>query len=726
MFALPPPSEEQRAVLDAVKRGGPVRVRACAGSGKTTTSLHVARAHPGKRLLLLTYNARLKLETRQKSEALGLSDVLEVHSFHAFAVRYLDPGAFTDSGILAAFKAGKKVSCEKNYDLVMIDEIQDMNPLYYRLVKPVVAAAGQVMVMGDEKQSIFAFNHADPRFLTLASKIFFCNDAAAAWTTRGLTMTYRLTPPMVRFVYEISSGPTTRAVHGAVRSGHSLGKPARPVQYIFTDPYNRKLATFLERKIRSKEYTYDDFFVLAPSVRSPMTPTRILANRLTEKGIPLYVPTSDEERLDDDVLRGKVVFSTFHQVKGLERKVVLVFQFDHSYLQHYEKSTPAGVELPNALYVAITRASRELVVIHNHNEAFLPSVDRHCLRQLVDEKEVEWIDYSKKAVPWNTRMPCFHDPEDHLDLEDDQDMETITRISSLLRPRMSTTPQAPVAVAAVMVPRARKLGVTDLLRYVPVDVLDRCVSLLKIREVVQGDRDNALDIPYKAEQEESRYESVSEITGVAIPSFFELQKTGKMSIARRLNHLGPLRTEMTPETVAALLRRSTEWCSTKSGYRFKSIQITAYDWLGERTLAEACRRLETVFHGKKYEDLEFEAHVAHSMTHDKTGTPVEIVGYMDVLHKKDEIYEIKVVHGLEMEHALQAAVYRWLAWKAHLPVHKVILVNIMDNTRWEISMDHPTALTDLDSMVHILLDEKLLCRGTTTDEEMVRQCLAVG
>jgi hypothetical protein len=324
---------------------------------------------------------------------------------------------------------------------------------------------------------------------------------------------------MVRFVYEISSGPTTRAAHGVVRSGHSLGKPARPVQYIFTDPYNRKLATFLERKIRSKEYTYDDFFVLAPSVRSPMTPTRILANRLTEKGIPLYVPTSDEERLDEDVLRGKVVFSTFHQVKGLERKVVLVFQFDQSYLQHYDKS--ASLELPNALYVAITRASRELVVVHNHNETFLPSVDRHQLRQLVDEKEVEWIDYSKKAVPWNTGLARTPDPAD-LDNEDDHDVENTARTPSLLRPRMSTAPRAPVAVAAVMVPRARKLGVTDLLRYVPVDVLDRCASLLTIREVFQGDRDQALDIPYKTEQEESRYESVSEITGVAIPSFFEL------------------------------------------------------------------------------------------------------------------------------------------------------------------------------------------------------------
>ena len=723
MLTLPPPSEEQRAILEAVLAKGPVRVRACAGSGKTTTSLHIA-SQLSANILLLTYNARLKLETRQKSEALGLSQVLEVHSFHAFAVRYLDPGAYTDSGILAAFHAGKKVCCKK-YDLVMIDEIQDMNPLYYRLVKPVVEAARQVVVMGDEKQSIFAFNHADPRFLTLASKIFCSPHFQTPWTTLGLTTTYRLTPPMVRFVYE-TCAPSLRETHGVVRSGNvDRKKPAKPVQYIFSDPYNRKIATFLERKIKSKEYTHEDFFVLAPSVRSPMTPTRILANRLTEKGIPIYVPTSDEERLDEDVQRGKVVFSTFHQVKGLERKVVLVFQMDQSYMEHYEKS--GSKELPNTLYVALTRASKELIVIHNHNEPFLPSVDHDRLQDMIAEKQVQWIGYSKKAVPLR---PCvLGDREDMEDIEDienrgdsDSDPKTTPpRTPSLLRPNTRTVSKTDAPPPPI--PRTRKLGVTDLLRYVPVDVLDRCSALVKIKEVIPSSPDQLLDIPYKTEQEDSRYESVSEITGVAIPSFFELQKTGKMSIARRLNHkdndaIDP-HAAVTPQTVSHLLRQTTEWCSSKSGYRFKSIQITAYDWLGPGTLQEACKRLDTLFQGRKYEDLEFEAHVCHSLVHESTRTPVEIIGYMDVLDRnKEEITEIKVVRGLETEHVLQAALYRWLARKAGIPIQKVVLVNIMDKTRWEME----TTYENLDRLVNILLDEKLMKKKTMSEEEMVRQC----
>ena len=51
----------------------------------------------------------------------------------------------------------------------------------------------------------------------------------------------------------------------------------------------------------------------------------------------MYVPVSDDEVLDQDVMRGKLVFSTFHQTKGLQRKAVLVFNFDESYYKYYNK-----------------------------------------------------------------------------------------------------------------------------------------------------------------------------------------------------------------------------------------------------------------------------------------------------------------------------------------------------------------------------------------------------
>jgi hypothetical protein len=81
-YTLPPPSDEQLEVIRAVAEENNVIVDSVAGSGKTTTVMHLARALPNKQMLLLTYNSRLKDETRKRVEELALPN-LEVHSFHA-------------------------------------------------------------------------------------------------------------------------------------------------------------------------------------------------------------------------------------------------------------------------------------------------------------------------------------------------------------------------------------------------------------------------------------------------------------------------------------------------------------------------------------------------------------------------------------------------------------------------------------------------------------------
>ena len=63
-------------------------------------------------------------------------------------------------------------------------------------------------------------------------------------------------------------------------------------------------------------------------------------------------------------LKGKIVFSTFHQSKGRERKVVLVFNFDQSYFKYYGKELDPNV-CPNELYVATTRAQEHLSLFHH-------------------------------------------------------------------------------------------------------------------------------------------------------------------------------------------------------------------------------------------------------------------------------------------------------------------------------------------------------------------------
>lgn len=64
---LSPASKEQIDIINAIKTNN-VKVNSVAGSGKTTTVLHMAQILENESILLLTYNARLKIDTRKKKK----------------------------------------------------------------------------------------------------------------------------------------------------------------------------------------------------------------------------------------------------------------------------------------------------------------------------------------------------------------------------------------------------------------------------------------------------------------------------------------------------------------------------------------------------------------------------------------------------------------------------------------------------------------------------------
>ena len=777
IIALPEASEEQREIVQEIiygKRRG-MCVMACAGSGKTTTTLHIAREYSQKegsqrnKILLLTYNARLKSETRTRVERCGLGPFMEVHSYHAFAVRYLNPRAYNDSELLKTLNTidGSQGPFKiPIYDIVIVDEIQDMSPLYFRLVQKILERClkSQLVTMGDDKQSIFQFNGADPRFLTLSPTIFSRSHPHTDWTFHTLSTTYRLTPSMVRFVHSGTKLPGRDDINHKIVSGKSGRKRKIPVRYVFSDSFQRKITDLVLKKLSyhhqdppAGKYRPEDIFIIAPSIRSATSPLRILANRFTQKGIPIYVPVSDEERLDEDVVRNKVVFSTFHQVKGLERKLVVVFNFDSSYLSFYDKGATKPNILPNTLYVAITRASEELIVIHDDKHEFLPCIHQNVLKDMEMDRDIEFLNYSKKktSLPWTGSLGSSGILGLSAESEDDfvdpipmtASYGTVT--SSLLR-RIKPPPLPLVTEQRSLSPKKPKqYGVTDLLRYLTVDVLDTLRKMLEeVFEIktVTTPNEEVLDIEIKTEQQKDKYESVSEITGVAIPSFFEFKKTGKMSITRMGmktkkakdvrdpggDTSNTLDTSSETRLVESLLKISTQWCSSKTGYHFKTKQIHRYDWISYPTLLKSYDRLDHLFVGKSMDKLRFEEGFSYKFNFRKE-TMVEIDGFVDVMDVMDknsnEITEIKVVQKLQTEHMLQTAVYVWLARMNRYPVRKAMLVNIRNSEKlyfrvrgdresqvgWDVSQK-------LQDIVNVLVAHKLDPSKGISDEEFVNQC----
>ena len=69
---LPTISIEQNNIIEQLALNNNVVVDSVAGSGKTTSNLHIASFFSNMNILLLTYNSKLKLETREKVQKLGI------------------------------------------------------------------------------------------------------------------------------------------------------------------------------------------------------------------------------------------------------------------------------------------------------------------------------------------------------------------------------------------------------------------------------------------------------------------------------------------------------------------------------------------------------------------------------------------------------------------------------------------------------------------------------
>ena len=131
--------------------------------------------------------------------------------------------------------------------------------------------------------------------------------------------------------------------------------------------FSEKISQFLK-----DGYKPSDIFVLCPSLKSNNTnPAKRLENLLVQKNIPLHFSGNDESELNEDIIKDKLIFSTFHQAKGREKKVVFLFSFDSSYFTFHAKEKDP-LECPSELYVACTRASEILVILEDENSEPLP------------------------------------------------------------------------------------------------------------------------------------------------------------------------------------------------------------------------------------------------------------------------------------------------------------------------------------------------------------------
>jgi len=625
-----PPSEEQTAIVDAVRGGRSVVVDAVAGSGKTTTILWVARACPERRVLNVTYNSQLKEETRARAAQAGISN-LEIHTYHSLVVRHYDRGGYTDGALQRVVDANLPPKAPiAPVDVLVVDEAQDMTPYYYALLHKFMADVGPacacasactVVVLGDRYQGIYDFKDADVRFLTLAQQLY----GRFAPTHLSLQRSYRVTGPIARFVNEALIGePRIVAT-----------KPGPPVDVYVGNPFYayREVRAALLEWFRNGSASPGDVFVLAGSLKSGQSPARILENKLVELKVPCEVPSDDDAVLDDDVIRGKVCFTTFHQAKGRERPIVVVYGFDAGYMRFFCRDKPTDL-CPSTVYVACTRASKHLLLVGDARNGPLP-----FLKRSMDEMRARGV---------------------------------VRMFGRWARPA-ATGAEGATATAKDY----SRTSPTELVKYLRADALSMLAPMVDaLFRTTSPPAADAARVPSKVTHGDN-VENVADVNGLAIPAMWESrQRGGTNTIFERVtslcatdawksastlldDHLAAV-AAAPPASTAEFLHLCNVYQTLTHGYHFKLAQIPAYDWLAAEMAAECLVHMtRCVGEGP----LEFEralqdgaAEIEYRWRNQRA---IRVNGRVDALDATT-VWEFKCVDAVLVEHLLQVCVYAWM------------------------------------------------------------------
>ena len=737
MSSSPLPSAEQQAIIDTVKSGRHCIVDAVAGSGKSFTVLALAEACPDKRITQITYNSQLKSEVREKVIARGL-DNLDVHTYHSLVVRYYDPNGFTDAVMRRVVTTNKARLRAADVDILVIDEAQDMTPLYYRVMCKFINdmtlnnTGITLLILGDRYQGVYEFMDADTRFLTLAKRLWAhvragdgdanddegadveANDVEEddveededAFVHLTLRHTYRLTDSITRFV--------NIGLVGANRI--SSDKPGVPVTYLKYDIWNVRshLCQLIQRLILERQATPGDIFVLAGSVKSAASPVRKLENDLVSCGIPCFVPVSEDSVFDEEVIKGKVIFSNFHQCKGRERPIVIIYGFDDTYFTYYARGANP-LACPPTLYVAATRASRRLVIVESANADRLPFF-RYSTSQLRTSREITYVESYSNRRGGAGRSRGGNAYQEALENMEEEHNTTATELT-------------------------RYLNLTS------VDILTPICERL-FATIVEPE--SACAIPSKimtAKVPAERFEEVAELNGLVIPTIFEASRSvGGITTLHKYLSVEQCVVEKEHQFLSVAIDAVAFPCTTIADYLylgnvytavrdrlyFKLAQIKRgqYTWLTNAMVASCHAHMTRHLSGDgmRYEQelgdavVDASGHMAY--VHMGDYGKVVVKGRVDAIDEA-VAWELKCVSYLQLEHMLQVVVYAWM-WQKCMECaegrRRFRLMNIRTGeVRELVTVD---AAADLDEVMDVLFKNKFGKASKKTDEEFIDGVLA--
>lgn len=666
------PTQEQLQIINNGENN--LIIDASPGSGKTTTILHIAKKNSDLNLLQITYNTMLKNELRTKIKTFGIKN-LEIHSYHSLVYNYYDNEGFDDEHIKKVLIKNNELKKEYpiKLDILLIDETQDMTMDYFKIIQKFLRDIKQtprILLFGDYLQCIYQYKNATHQFLTLAQSIWKMN-----FIKLNLTTSFRLTNQISFFINNCMCNSQR------IKTVRDNDKVDLYITNSFTT--HTKIGNKILDLI-NKGYKEEDFFILVPSVKVNNAPFKKLENFLVKNKIKCITPVSDTTKLDDTLINEKVVFTTFHQSKGRERKIVIIYNFDMSYFMFYDKN--ANVKIcPNVLYVACSRAIDKLILIQDQNIEPLPFINLNVKNI---EQNVNIIKTTKKKI-----IP------QKLKIEN----------------------------------KFLKKSVTDLVKFLSQDTTNELIILLKDLFEIIKDKNIETNIQNKIQTTKNNYEDISDLNGIVIPAIFE--KNNSQSNLSSIEFFVMQHCETHPEikkyiskfnvpctSIEDYLKIGNIYLAIQNKLHSKIAQIKKYDWISDKNMEDCLKNMEFLTN----KNLLYEYKITNNDTleeeffifnHEIFGE-VKISSRIDAFDNEN-IYEFKCVNVLTTEHKLQLIFYYWL-WhnsilKNSMGLKNAILLNIQTGQILKLKND----MHKINLIIDLIITDKFKNNLNHTDEEFI-------
>lgn len=214
LFRLLPRLEESR---------GGIRVEGCAGSGKTEMALREVRRlaaqlpqESNRSILLLCYNNALAYRLRRGIRGCRGASHITIAGFHDYCIdriirpagrdeliRYDEQTPYLDDEGWEWVASGR--ASLPRHDYIFVDEAQDFKPIWWDIIRSILATDGKLYIFADTRQDIYHRCHGLP---DLPTRIRLTQNLRNAW--RIATFSHGILPTLLSMSPSLYSGAPLR------------------------------------------------------------------------------------------------------------------------------------------------------------------------------------------------------------------------------------------------------------------------------------------------------------------------------------------------------------------------------------------------------------------------------------------------------------------------------------------------------------------------------------